>query len=170
MTTILGILGAPTGNKSVAYGLLERALHAAQGLGVSTDVEMLKSDFKVAAVKEKILNSKALIIATPVHWFNVSTLIKRLLDEVFWELDGDPYPLEGRPLGIIATCNEDGANQAIASIAMPANHVGLYVPPFGTLIHNIAMPGHGEDGWQDDPEYIGRVLATHAMQRRIRVA
>ncbi|MBL8705364.1 MAG: NAD(P)H-dependent oxidoreductase [Rhodospirillales bacterium] len=170
MATLLGILGAPTREKSIAYSLLGRALRAAERLGVGTDIEILESDFNAHAVGERMVKANGLIIATPVHWFNVSTLIKRFLDEVFWELDGEPYPLEGKPLGIIATCNEDGANQAIASIAMPANHVGLYVPPFGTLIHNIAMPGHGEDGWQDDPEFIGRVIATHARQKRIRVA
>jgi multimeric flavodoxin WrbA len=163
MTHILGILCAPTAEKSVAYGLLRKALRAAEEAGTSSELEILRPDFSIKAVQKKLLDADGLIIATPVHWFNMSVLAKRLIDEVFWDFDNEDYELEGVPLGIIATCNEDGANQAIASIAMPLNHCGLYVPPFGTLIHNIAMPGHGERGWQNEPEAIGRQVAEYAL-------
>lgn len=163
MTHILGILCAPTAEKSVAYGLLRKALQAAEEVGTSTELEILRPDFSIKAVQRKLHDADGLIIATPVHWFNMSVLAKRLIDEVFWDFDDEDYELEDMPLGIIATCNEDGANQAIASIAMPLNHIGLYVPPFGTLIHNIAMPGHGEGGWQNKPEIIGRQVAEYAL-------
>ena len=164
MTHILGILCAPTAEKSVAHGLLRKALQAAEKKGTTSALEILRPDFSLKAVQKKLLDADGLIIATPVHWFNVSVLAKRLIDEVFWDFSDEPYDLDGMPLGIIATCNEDGANQAIASIALPLNHCGLYVPPFGTLIHNIAMPGHGEHGWQNRPEEIGAQVATYALK------
>ena len=122
---------------------------------------ILKEGFSAHDIQMKVLAADGLIIATPVHWFNMSVLTKRLIDEVFWRFSGKPYEIDDMALGIIATCNEDGANQAIASIALPLNHCGLFVPPFGTLIHNTSMPGHGEDGWQNDPEFIGRQVADY---------
>lgn len=125
MAHILGILCAPTAEKSVAYGLLRKALQAAEEAGTSSELEILRPDFSIKAVQRKLHEADGLIIAT---------------------------------------CNEDGANQAIAGIAMPLNHIGLYVPPFGTLIHNTAMPGHGEGGWQNKPEIIGRQVAEYALE------
>ncbi len=94
----------------------------------------------------------------------MSVLAKRLIDEGILGLRAsEGHELEDMPLGIIATCNEDGANQAIAGIAMPLNHIGLYVPPFGTLIHNTAMPEHGEGGWRTSPRLSGRQVAEYAL-------
>ena len=67
----------------------------------------------------------------------------------------------------LAKVNLDGQprrDRAIASIALPLNHCGLYVPPFGTPIHNICMPGHGERGWQNRPEEIGPQVAEYALE------
>lgn len=165
MKSILGICGAPSGRSSKSFELLERALAGAREQGVITGREVLaEGEFSITTIQKKIRNADGLIIATPTHWFNVSILTKRLIDEVFWDFSDTPFELEGMPLGIIANCDEDGANQAIASIAMPLNHCGLFVPPFGTLIHNTSMPGHGENGWQNDAEYIGKQIAKYVLK------
>ena len=128
------------------------------------DIIILSENFDKARIQAKLFECGGLIIATPTHWFNCSLLIKRLIDETFWEFAGEPYALEDIPVGIIAVCDEDGANQAISSIALPINHCGLFVPPFGTLIHNTRMPSHGENGWQNDAELIGKQV--RAYERR----
>ena len=155
---LLGICGSPLGRKSKCFELLNRALTAT---GVDFDIAVLCEEFDVNNLQDKMRHANGFIIATPVHWFNVSWLIKRFIDEVLFPFSGEPYELEDKPVGIIAVCNEDGANQAIANIAMPLNYCGVFVPPFGTLIHNKSIPGHGEDGWQDDAESIGKQIAYY---------
>jgi multimeric flavodoxin WrbA len=164
---VLGFCGSSVGRQCKSFQLLEGALKAAQGEGLRTATHLLsEKNFAALSLKEKVRAADGLIISTPVHWFNVSWITKRFIDEVFWDYSGKPWALRDRPVGIIAVCDEDGANQAIASIAMPLNHCGMFVPPFGTLIHNTKMPGHGEGGWQNKPEEIGYQVARYSAVRK----
>ncbi len=180
---ILGIAGSHHGKnhdtvierykKSQSLELLRRALRAVKKRGFRTELELLdqnnfvqnvfsdKKDETVKYYQDKLRKAAGIIIATPTHWFNISIQIKTLIDVVFWDFAFEPFEMSDKPLGIIATCNEDGANQAIASIALPLNHCGLFIPPFGTLIHNIAMPEHGLDSWQNDAESIGNTVVDY---------
>ena len=158
---IVGICGSLHGKASNCYRLLSRALIATK---VKTETIILSENFSTPLIQKKLIKASGLIIATPTHWFNCSILIKRLIDETFWDFAKEPYALEDMPVGIIAVCNEDGANQAIASIAMPLSHCGLFVPPFATLIHNTRIPTHGENGWQDDAELIGKQVASYLKE------
>ncbi len=157
---IIGICGSPLGEKSKCYELLSRALREARNNGVSTEIHDMSVSGTVL-LKERLKEADGFIIATPVHWFNVSVLIKQFIDETLYNFSAEPYELEGKPVGIIAVCNEDGGNQAIANIAMPLNHCGVFVPPFGTLFYNRSMPEHGEGGWQEEVEWIGKVVADY---------
>ena len=154
----IGICGSLHGKSSNCFRLLKRALIATKS---KYEIIVLSENFNTLMIQKKLIKANGLIIATPTHWFNCSLLIKRLIDETFWEFSGEPYQLEDMPVGIIAVCNEDGANQAIASIALPLNHCGMFVPPFGTLIHNTRIPSHGENGWQDDAELIGKQVFVY---------
>jgi multimeric flavodoxin WrbA len=177
MTHILGIGGAPRVARSPSCKLLERALEAAKGLNATTSLTLLTNELlddksSVKALQDAIKKCDGLIIATPVHWYNVSVLIKRLLDEVFEDFDEEE--LDGKPFGVIATCNEDGANQALASIVMPLNGYGLLLPPYCALIHNLTIVSVLEKldlkrrkwfEWQDkDVEHIGKEVTEYARQ------
>ena len=48
---------------------------------------------------------------------------------------------------------------------MPLNHCGVFVPPFGTLFYNKSMPEHGEDGWQEEVEWIGKVVTDYIAKK-----
>ncbi len=159
---ILGICGSPQGRKSKCYELLVRALQGAEAHRNKphTKALILAENFNVSMLKRELKQAHGLIVATPTHWFNVSVLTKRLIDEVFWDFSAKPWDLEDMALGVVANCNEDGGNQAIASVVMPLNHCGLLIPPFGTLFHNEGMPSHGEDGWQNELEEVGKQVAT----------
>jgi multimeric flavodoxin WrbA len=171
--TILGISGSHHKEDSQSLALLKRALRAANNRGIKTELEILeqnnfiqnifsnKKDEIIKYYQDKLRSASGLIIATPTHWFNVSVQIKTFIDVVFWDFSDEPFELLGKPLGLIATCNEDGANQAMASIALPLNYCGLFVPPFGMLIHNLSMPKHGEKGWQNDAESIGEAVVDY---------
>ena len=176
---ILGICGSPLGvrnlpfrkdlfgnpDESTCAKLLKRALKEAKKDGVKTKIlDLANPDtppMDDSRIKDMLRKADGFIIATPVHWFNVSVLIKQFIDMALYDFSDEPYELEGKPVGIIAVCNEDGGNQAIASIAMPLNHCGVFVPPFGTLFYNKSMPDHGEGGWQEEVEWIGKVVADY---------
>ena len=162
--TILGICGSPLGKTSKCYELLNRALKEVRNNGINTEIHDISVSGTIL-LKERLKEASGFIIATPVHWFNVSVLIKQFIDEILYDFSGEPYELEGKPAGIIAVCEEDGGNQAIASIAMPLNHCGVFIPPFGTLFYNKSMPEHGEDGWQEEVEWIGKVVTDYIAKK-----
>lgn len=159
--TILGIGCSPNGRGSLSSVLLNRALREAEKEGVNTMVVFLSEGYDVEKIQEKILEADGVIFATPTHWFNVSALAKEFIDKVMWRFSGDPWEIDGKPIAVMASCNEDGANQAIMNIVMPLNYCGFFLPPWCALIHNKSMPGHGEDGWQDDPEELCRQLIRY---------
>ena len=182
---ILGICGSPLGVRNIPFKhkdgidvfgnrdestcakLLKRALREAEKSGVRTKILDLANDdtppMNDSRIKDMLRKADGFIIATPVHWFNVSVLIKQFIDEALYDFSNEPYELEGKPVGIIAVCNEDGGNQAISNIAMPLNHCGVFVPPFGTLFYNRSMPEHGEGGWQEEVEWIGKVVVDYII-------
>jgi multimeric flavodoxin WrbA len=165
---LLGVCGSRTGRKSISYDLLRRALKAATEMGADTETYVLSEKFDAKEMIGKLREVDGLIVATPVHWFNMSALTKTFIDEAFWDFSDEPYELDGKPVGIIAICEEDGGNQAIASITLPLNHCGMFVPPFGTLFHNSSMPGHGERRWQNKPQIIGEQVAVYAERRHVK--
>jgi multimeric flavodoxin WrbA len=180
---ILGIAGSHHGKdpdsvvekykKSASLELLKRALKAAEKRGFKTELIILdrddfvqkvfsnKKDKTVRYYQKKLKKTSGVIFATPTHWFDMSIQIKAFIDFVFWDFAFEPFEMCGKPLGLIATCNDDGANQAMMNIASSLNHCGMFVPPFGMLFHNLAMPTHGLDGWQNDAESIGNVVADY---------
>ena len=42
------------------------------------------------------------------------------------------------------------------------NHMGAIIPPYATYFHNRQMPIKSEDGWMNDPEFVGRVTVQAA--------
>ncbi len=120
--------------------------------------KVLEKKFNVAFVqlpnnraKKYLLSAKGVIFASPVHWFNVSVPMKNFIDSLT-EFADEPYKLEGKVAIFLATCNEDGGQQAINSMMIPLNYMGVLIPPFASLIHNLSMEKHGQDGWQNDIE------------------
>ena len=100
-----------------------------------------------AEANEVIKQADGLLIATPVHWFNVPWVLKKLIDA----MDTEPgvWPFEDTPLGVLTVCNEDGGEMAGLLIIGPLLHMGFFVPPFSLIFHNSGMQG-GEDNWQNE--------------------
>ena len=100
-----------------------------------------------AEVIEEIKKTDGLLIATPVHWFNVPWQLKKLIEEM--DTVPDEWPFEDKALSIITVCNEDGGELAGLMIAAPLLHMGFMLPPFSIVFHNTSMTG-GEDNWQNE--------------------
>jgi multimeric flavodoxin WrbA len=110
------------------------------------DIRQEKSE-AVGALVNQVIASDAIIIATPTHWFNVSSLTKIFIDHLT-DLEEPKFSLQGRVVGVIATCEEDGGNQACMNMIAPLLHLGCIVPPYGAIFRNLSAGG-GEAQWQD---------------------
>lgn len=75
------------------------------------------------------------------------------------------FLLEGKVAGFIATCEEDGGQQALNAMTGPLSGMGLIIPPFAMLFYNINMAEKSEHGWQEkDPELVGANVARMVKQ------
>jgi multimeric flavodoxin WrbA len=110
------------------------------------DIRIYDLSDGVDKARDAILNANTIVFGTPVRWFNVSALMKELIDELpeGSELD---YPCDGKTAFFVAVCDEDGAQQAINQMMAPLNHMGFWIPPYACYICNKNMAERSEDQW-----------------------
>lgn len=96
---------------------------------------------------QSLLVSDGLVIATPVYWFQVSGLIKTLLDRIT-ALENSGRLLEGKIAGICAVCEEEGAISALMPLMATLNDMGMLLPPYSLVYHS------GRHPVTDDPESV----------------
>ncbi|MEX2016986.1 MAG: flavodoxin family protein [Candidatus Pacearchaeota archaeon] len=167
--TILGINGSPNKN-GLCTNLLKKSLKVAEKYGAKTKIIHLvdierkfysgslgkkpQKDFKPIA--KEVLNADGLVLATPVYWMNMSSLMKEFIDELTF-LEIDNFKMEGKVAGFIATCEEDGGWQTILNMAGPLSHMGLIFPPYSMVFYNRRFPGKSEHAWmRKDFELLGK--------------
>jgi multimeric flavodoxin WrbA len=90
----------------------------------------------------KLESADGVIFATPTYWFNMSGLMKNLMDRLSGVAEdsdrntGLPkYPLDFKVAAFLAVGDphEDGAMMAITSMAAVASHLGMVISPYGML-------------------------------------
>ncbi len=96
---------------------------------------------------QTLLASDGLIIATPVYWFQVSGMVKTLLDRLT-ALENSGRLLEGKIAGVCAACEEEGAVSALMPLMATLNDMGLLLPPYSLVYHTGRKPV------SDDPESV----------------
>jgi len=157
--SVIGINGSPSKTDRCTK-LLKEALKQCKAEGA--DIEMIRLDKiekslfrlgdvdkpprKIKALLEQVSDADALILASPVHWFGVSSLMKNFIDHLS-NLEARNFKLEGSVLGFIVTFREDGGMKAVSDMAGPLNHMGAIVPPYCTFFHNKRMANKSEDKW-----------------------
>jgi multimeric flavodoxin WrbA len=83
-----------------------------------------------------LLKADAIIFGTPIYWFNMSGLMKTFFDRMCC-LAANGYLLEGK-VGVcfsVSKENEGGRLNAALSMASAANHLGLFIPPYGIMYY-----------------------------------
>lgn len=168
--TIIGFNGAPTRDGSVGH-LLDEALQAAaaEGNGETTvtridllDLRMPFHDGNFATTPTELLetfhamrSADGFIFATPVNWYNVSSLMKCFID---WLTTlEDHFELEGKVAGVLAHCDSDGGNQAAMAIITPLLHMGVLIPPYCAFYRNKNVGERSENRWMMvDQALVGR--------------
>ena len=176
---ILGFDGSPH-KEGLCAGLLNKALNICKDNGADTEyVKLIDLQLPVFHGKytddepkghkdlwSKIRNSDGLIFATPVHWFNVSASMKNFIDWLTTLEVGNFY-LEGKPVAILTTCEEDGGQKAINDITAPLMHHGAIFYPYSSLFFNINMNKNSENNWMNtDLELLAKnmVKATELLK------
>jgi multimeric flavodoxin WrbA len=105
------------------------------------------------AVREQLLASEILILATPTWLGQPSSVVKRVLermDAMLSETDDDDLPVAfNRVAGFVVTGNEDGAHHVIAELAQAVNDIGYTVPAQAWTYWNKG-PGPGPTYLESD--------------------
>jgi multimeric flavodoxin WrbA len=121
---------------------------------------------RISECLNTIKNAHALIFATPVYWFNTSSIMKAFVDWLTL-LEMKDFALEGKVAGVIAHGHEDGGNQAAMAVIAPLLHMGVMIPPYCAFFKNKYMAGHSEHQWQlSDHRLVGRNVVRLANQVR----
>lgn len=99
-------------------------------------------------IRQKVLDSEILVMATPTWLGQPSSVTKRALermDALLSETDDHGVPVAyNRAAGFIVTGNEDGAHHCIASMAQPLLDIGFTLVGQGWTYWNKG-PGPGEE-------------------------
>jgi multimeric flavodoxin WrbA len=157
--SVLGINGSPAKTGKCAR-LLGKALKESALLGAKTQSIHLANyekelftlrhvDYppsKTVALLAQVQEADCLIIATPVHWFGISSLTKNFLDHLS-TLEAKNFLLEGKIVGFIAVLEEDGGMKAVLDMAGPLNHMGAMIPPYAMFFNNRRVAKSSERKW-----------------------
>ncbi|OYT62099.1 MAG: NADPH-dependent FMN reductase [Thermofilum sp. ex4484_15] len=158
---VLGINSSPRkyGN---SYKLLRIALRAAEEEGAGVEVLHLY-DYEIRPCKgcvsdratkckypciidddmkylyDKVLSADALIISTPIYWFDVSGQLKNFIDrltalENMILFDGRSW-LEGKVAGVIVCGNDGGAVHVASTLLATLNDMGIHIPPWAMVYY-----------------------------------
>jgi hypothetical protein len=81
----------------------------------------------------KLEAADGIVFGTPTYWFNMSALMKNLLERLTVTEQG--WTLEGRVAGFVATGSkqEDGAMIGLSSLAATVNHLGMVTFPYSMI-------------------------------------
>jgi multimeric flavodoxin WrbA len=105
------------------------------------------------SIREKIVNSEILILATPTWLGQPSSIAKRVLermDAMLSETDDDDRPVAyNRVAGFVVTGNEDGAHHVISELAGGLIDIGFVVPGQAWTYWNRG-PGPGDEYLESD--------------------
>ena len=96
------------------------------------------------ALHEMFLQSKAVIVASPINWNNMSARLKDFLDRLTcienMNLISGEIPTAGKVLGILINGHEDGAIKTAMDIFIYFQQMGFILAPFG-----FAYRTHGSE-------------------------
>ncbi len=121
-------------------------------------------------VLKKVLESDALVIATPVYWYGPSGQLKNLIDKmtVFENMiliEGRSW-LEGKVAGIIACGAEAGAVMAIAYLMVVLNSMGIVIPPWALAYYEGMGDALEREESLLDAVNVGRIVVLASKKLR----
>jgi len=147
-----------------ALGVRAEIIHLArEKLAFCDGIQTPRRRADISRLLAKLEVADGIIFGTPTYWFNMSALMKNLLERLTVTEQG--WTLEGRVAGFIATGSkqEDGAMIALSSIAATVNHFGMVTFPYSM----VYFRGTSGPGWakRDVKGYARRMLEMIKLVR-----
>jgi len=117
-------------------------------------------------ILKKVLDSDALIIATPVYWYGPSGQLKNLIDrltafENMIFIDGRSW-VEGKVAAFIAVGADSGNLMTIAYLMSVLNSMGFVIPPWALAYYMGTGNALEEESSVLDAANIGKLVAEFA--------
>jgi len=140
-----------------ALGVRAETVHLAKTpLAPCDGSEVPKRRADITALLKKLEAADGIIFGTPTYWFNMSALMKNLIDRLTVTEKG--WTLEGKVAGFVATGapQEDGAMMALSTLGAAVNHLGMLTFPYSM----IYFRGRSGPDWaeKDIEKYPARML------------
>ena len=115
---------------------------------------------------DEVLKADALIIATPIYWYQPSGVVKNFLDrltalENMIFVDGHSW-VEGKVAGVIAAGNDSGLVMAASCLLSTLISMGFMVPPFSMVGFNTEGDALDDPAVVSDAANLGRNVALLA--------
>jgi multimeric flavodoxin WrbA len=166
--TIINCTLKPSPETSNTEALASVVADALRGHGVETEtIRALDHELKPGiesdmgegdewpAIRQRILDSEILVIATPTWLGRPSSVSQRVLerlDAMLSETDDDGRPVAyNRVAGVVVTGNEDGAHHVISEISGALVDIGFTIPGQAWTYWNKG-PGPGDSYLEADDE------------------
>jgi len=187
-TKVIGISGSPRLNGRTTLALLV-ALEAAKREGVRTQFISLASlriepcigcvsddvrkcrlpcviEDDARLVYNAILESHGVILATPIYWYNMSGLMKNLIDrltvfENMVHIHGRSL-MEGKAAGFIAIGDDTGSIAVIQNLMVILNSMGALIPPWALACYSSRSSIEESERLILDLANLGRAIAIAA--------
>jgi multimeric flavodoxin WrbA len=160
---VLGIGGSPRSNAN-SQALVQAILDGAGEAGCETEAVQLKDytfsscigcercrkdkactglNDGMSLLYSKIEAARGLVVATPVHFYNLSALMKAFIDRLYCYLDFD---MESRPRGWSSRLADQGRMALVAAVAeqMSKQDMGYAIPAMADPLQSLGYDVHTE--------------------------
>lgn len=176
---IIGINGSPH-TKGATVKMLQEVLHGVKRSGGKTTMLHLaeyamkpyhgnyskKPDTETRRLWSEIEKADGIVFATPTHWFGPSSLLKIFVDNLtYWEIAG--FKLEGKVVGVISHCWEDGGFTTARDLMGIFNTMGAIIPPYAIVMRNKHLQKNKETEWMwKDTQLLGKNMVIMCKSLR----
>lgn len=140
-------------------------------LGCLSDVQeacrypcVIDDDMK--EIYDKVLSANAIIIATPIYWYQPSGLVKNFVDRLtalenmIW-ISGRSW-VEGKVAGVLAVGNDSGEMLVVSALTTTLITMGFVIPPFAIACFNENRDVLEDESTVLDAMNVGRSVALMA--------
>jgi multimeric flavodoxin WrbA len=90
---------------------------------------------KLSKLQQLMVDCDGFVIATPTHWFNLSSQVKLFIDHLTDLEDNDRWLLEGKVAGFIVYSPEGGEAPVLQNLSLTFIHMGVTLPPYSLIYY-----------------------------------
>ena len=176
---VVGINGSPR-KSGGTVNMLREALSSSEANGAKSKLIHLldykmqpyrgdynrKPDRESLRLLKELEKADCIILATPTHWLGPSSLMKIFVDNLTY-LEVRGFVLQGKVVGVLAHCWEDGGFGVARDLAGILNTMGCVLPPYSMHMKNRFLKRNGQTDWMwTDSKLLGKNVVTMAEMEK----